>query len=171
MPEEISGSKRSWSAVALVNPCRGRTPCFAAQPRLGGEVCRLLRQQKMTTPRQRLVGSNSASPLGPLISSFSSSTPPSSTPSAGAAFAVVPVSGTHPTPESHPCKIQRTQVTSDRIQESHPAKIQRPVTSEWSHPQTHPDKIQSLPGASPTCERPQTVIQTLFLILSRQKIF
>ena len=52
-------------------------------------------------------------------------------------------------PESHPWKIQRTQVTSDHIQESHPGKIQRPVTSEWSHPQSHPDKIQSLPGAHP----------------------
>ena len=54
-------------------------------------------------------------------------------------------------PESHPCKIQRTQVTSDHIQQSHPGKIQLPVTSEWSHPQSHPDKIQSLPGAHPTC--------------------
>ena len=53
-------------------------------------------------------------------------------------------------PESHPWKIQRTQVTSDHIQQSHPGKIQRPVTSEWSHPQSHPDKIQSLPGANPT---------------------
>ena len=53
-------------------------------------------------------------------------------------------------PESHPCKIQRTQVTSDHIQQSHPGKIQRPVTSEWSHPQSHPDKIQSLPGAHPS---------------------
>ncbi len=55
-------------------------------------------------------------------------------------------------PESHPWKIQRTQVTSDHIQQSHPGKIQRPVTSEWSHPQSHPDKIQSLPGAHPTDE-------------------
>ena len=61
-------------------------------------------------------------------------------------------------PESHPCKIQRTQVTSDHIQQSHPGKIQRPVTSEWSHPQSHPDKIQSLPGGSPSYRRAAAVL-------------
>ena len=62
-------------------------------------------------------------------------------------------------PESHPCKIQRTQVTSDHIQQSHPGKIQRPVTSEWSHPQSHPDKIQSLPGGSPSTGAHATLAQ------------